>query len=407
MIGNPQANIIAKSGAGVRLGSILVTVFTLMIFSGGYQSVSAHVFGDPPDEHHPWGMQDLNRPHPPVITPGEKIGDPPSDAVILFDGSEESFANWRHVKPENKRKGEWKVEGGILLCTPGAGFLTTVEEFGDCQLHVEWAPPVNKEGTGQKRGNSGVFLMGKVEVQVLDNFENPTYADGTAGAIYGVMPPMVNALKGPDAWQSYDIIFRRPIVKNENVLDPGSITVLVNGVVVQASVLINGGGGYRKRTGPEDSVKFPDRGPLMLQDHGNPVRYRNIWYRPLRPRPVDGGTDGRLDPEVALGKRAEIAQDLREKAKSLTGYKKAFMLMDSQLYQVDPASWQEAEQLAEIFARKSLELSDEQIRQRKGDIIRMYRMIRHLRKFGRISDGQETEALFKKIIDLQGWKVRP
>ncbi len=372
------------------------------------QSLAAngHVFGDPPDEHHPWGMQDLNRPHPPVVTPGDKPGSAPSDAVVLFDGSEESFKNWRHLQPKDKRRGDWEVVDGILQCTPGAGYLATVEEFGDCQLHVEWAPPVEKQGQGQGRGNSGVFLMGQVEVQVLDNFENPTYADGTAGAVYGVMPPAVNALKGPDAWQSYDIIFRRPIVKDGKVLDVGSITVLVNGVVVQDSTPLNGGGGYRQRKHPEDSLKFPDKGPLSLQDHGNPVRYRNIWYRKLPLRPVEGGFDGRLSQEKSMEKRKETAQRLRHEAAELSGYDRAFRLMDSLLYEVDSGAWKEAEQLALAYVKECTALSDDELKQRKGDVFMLSKMVMHLEKFDRISEGSTIAKELNQLTRDQGWEVK-
>jgi len=381
---------------------LIASVLTTNVYS-----YSGHVFGDPPDENYPWGMQDLNRPQPPVITPGEKVGAPPSDAVVLFDGTEDSLKNWRHTKPADKRKGEWKVVDGILLCTPGAGNIATAEEFGDCQLHVEWASPVEKRGSGQRRGNSGVLLMGKVEVQILDNYENLTYADGMAGAVYGIMPPMVNALKGPDAWQSYDIIFRSPIVKDGKVLDVGSITVLVNGVVVQDSVPLNGGGGYRKRKHPENSVNFPDKGPLGLQDHGNPVRYRNIWYRPLRPRPADGGFDGRLAPESALFKRTETAQKLRKEAETLIGRERAFKLMDSLLYEKDNAVWMEAEKLALDYTKECSGLSKAEVGKRKEDIIELYRMVLHLRKFKQISGSVAVADGLKQLTDEQGWKVKP
>jgi hypothetical protein len=157
------------------------------------------------------------------------------------------LANWEHQWPKKRRKGDWQVKEGALLCVPGSGYLMTKEEFGDCQLHIEWAAPTPVQGEGQGRGNSGIFLMGMIEVQVLDNYQNPTYADGTAGAVYGLMPPAVNALRPAGEWQSYDIIFRRPIVRDGKVLDPGALTVLCNGVVIQDSTEIEGGGGWRKR----------------------------------------------------------------------------------------------------------------------------------------------------------------
>jgi len=389
----------------IKLSLILGSILILLAGVDAY-SATGHVFGDPPDEYHPWGIHDLNRPHPPVVKPAAKPGDPPSDAIILFDGSQESLANWKHTKAEDKRKGEWKVEDGILLCTPGAGNIVTFEEFGDCQLHLEWAPPKEQRGNGQGRGNSGVFLMGHIEVQILDNYLNPTYADGTAGAVYGVMPPAVNALKGPNAWQSYDIIFRRPIIKDGKVLDVGSMTVLVNGVVVQDSVPLIGGTGFRKRKQVEDSLKLPNQGPLRLQDHGNPVRFRNIWLRPLRPRPLDGGLDGRLAPEVVLTKRAETAQVLRQGAETLSGIARAIKLMDSLLYATDEKVWREAEKLALDYVQECLELSKNEIHTRKGEIIELTKLLLHLRKFDRVTQESALDEQLSKLNASQGWKIK-
>ena len=221
-----------------------------------------------------------------VVVFAQSIGDAPSDAVVLFDGTADSLANnWRHARPKAKRKGDWIVEDGSMLRMRGAGHIETVAQFGDCQLHIEWSHTKQSSKEGQKRGNSGVFFPGGIEIQVLDNYNNPTYPDGFAGAVYGVMPPAANALRAPGQWQSYDIIYRRPIVRDGVVIDQDSMTVLVNGVVVQDSTPLDGGGGHKERKALNHA--YPDAGPLLLQDHGNPVRFRNIWCRPLQPRPTE------------------------------------------------------------------------------------------------------------------------
>src|SRR5258706_8893658 len=189
-------------------------------------------YGDPPDEHHPWAIHDGNRPQPKVVTPGtfsspEQPGQPPSDAVVLFDGSD--LSHWEANEGEGKPT-KWIIKDGAMECVPGSGYVRTKDKFGDCQLHVEWAAPSNVKGDSQGRGNSGVFLMGRVEVQVLDNYNNPTYADGFAASIYGVNPPQANALRKPGEFQIYDIVFRRPIYKDGKEVEPGYVTVFDNGV---------------------------------------------------------------------------------------------------------------------------------------------------------------------------------
>ncbi|MGB0414565.1 MAG: 3-keto-disaccharide hydrolase [Coraliomargarita sp.] len=355
--------------------------------------------GDPPDDRHPWAVHDGNRPQPPVVAPGKNFGDAPSDAVVLFDGSAESFANWQHEKPEDARKGSWRLKDGALECVAGAGYLVTKEEFGDCQLHIEWAAPAEVKGQGQGRGNSGVFFLnGMVEVQVLDNYQNPSYADGMAGSVYGVMPPAANALRAPGEWQSYDIIFRRPIVRDGKVLDPGSLTVLCNGVVVQDSTPINGGGGHKARK-PLDRV-FPEQGKLKLQDHGNPVRFRNIWYRSLRPRALDGGTDGRISPAASLAKRAEIAKDIREDASSLKGIHKALRLYESLVYAPNKAALQEADQLTKAY------LENGKLNGQKGMYLKLRTAFRYMQKFKILPQDHFALPKVQAVVADQGWSKK-
>ena len=158
------------------------------------------------------------------------------------------------------------------------GDIRTKQAFGDCQLHIEWATPEEVVGESQGRGNSGVFLMSTYEVQVLDSYENKSYADGQAGAVYGQKPPLVNASRGPGEWQTYDIVFRRPKFKDGQVIKPATITVLQNGVLIQDHWVIEGETLFQQRARYTDHA---DKLPIKLQDHGNPVRYRNIWIREL------------------------------------------------------------------------------------------------------------------------------
>jgi hypothetical protein len=223
------------------------------------------------------------QPLPPVVTPGEPAGffAPPSDAVVLFDGSEKALTkNW--IGTNGKPSG-WKVVDGALESVSGAGYIQTAGKFGSCQLHVEWAAPVKVEGSGQGRGNSGVFLMNTYEVQVLDSFENVTYADGQAGALYGRSKPLVNASRKPGEWQSYDIVFHRPLFdENGKVTRRATFSVLHNGVLIQDHVVLSGGTGWMGPHAASEYKAHPDKLPIALQDHGNPVRFRNIWLRELK-----------------------------------------------------------------------------------------------------------------------------
>lgn len=221
------------------------------------------------------------QPLPPVVTPGKTAADAPSDAIVLFDGTAESFQkNWTNTKGGASK---WKVVNGAMESVRGAGYVQSKEKFGSCQLHIEWASPSTVKGKGQGRGNSGVFLMGNYEIQVLDSFENQTYADGQAGALYGRKKPLVNASRKPGEWQTYDIIFHRPLFDQEGkVTRRATFTVLHNGVLIQDHTILSGGTGWN---GPHAATEYkahPDRLPLKMQDHGNPVRFRNIWVRPLK-----------------------------------------------------------------------------------------------------------------------------
>jgi hypothetical protein len=232
-----------------------------------------------PDPH--WIDHDRNRPQPPLVTPAtastqEQPGKAPSDAIVLFDGKD--LSQWVSLNDGSPTK--WITRDGYMECVKGSGYIRTLQNFGDCQLHVEWAAPVPGRGEGQGRGNSGVFFgLDRYELQVLDSFENKTYADGAAGAIYGQYPPLVNVCLPPGQWQTYDIVYTAPRFDAEGkLLSPARETAFQNGVLIQNNVQLTGPTSWLERA-PYQA--HPEKLPISLQDHGNPVRFRNIWVREL------------------------------------------------------------------------------------------------------------------------------
>ncbi len=221
-----------------------------------------------------WGVHDAERPEPYIIDPPKESCSlsAPSDATVLFDGTDLSM--WQSG---SGGEAEWKVEDGYMEVN-GTGSIMTKESFGSCQLHIEFATPTPAEGKGQGRGNSGVMLMGKYEIQVLDSFENRTYSDGQTGAIYGQYPPLVNASRKPGEWQTYDIIFEAPEFDGDEVKTPAYVTVIHNGIVLHHRTEIVGAVAHKD---PAQYVPHAEKLPLMLQDHNNPNRFRNVWIRPL------------------------------------------------------------------------------------------------------------------------------
>ncbi|MXY68294.1 MAG: DUF1080 domain-containing protein [Acidobacteriia bacterium] len=228
-----------------------------------------------------WRVHDDARPRPRLVEPGtastqSKPGLPPSDAIVLFDG--ENLSNWLERKRGETSAPTWKVENGYMEVVPGTGSHITKQKFGDVQLHIEWAAPAEPRGNSQQRGNSGILIMGLYEIQVLDSYDNISYADGQAGAIYGQYPPMVNASRKPGEWQAYDIIFEAPRFAGDKLEKPAFVTVFHNGVLLHHRKQMMGP--MRHRTTSEYVPHEAELG-VLLQAHGNPVRYRNIWARRL------------------------------------------------------------------------------------------------------------------------------
>ena len=239
----------------------LITLLSVKIFAQVREG------GDPK-------LSEVWQPEPRVITPGKTSLDAPSDAIILFNGKD--LSQWQDAKGGDAK---WKLKDGYVQVAPGTGIIQTRQKFGDCQLHIEWKTPDTVKGDGQGRGNSGIFLMGLYELQVLDNYHNRTYSNGQAGSIYKQSMPLVNVCRPPGEWQTYDIIFTAPRFNPDSTLKSAArITVFQNGVLVQNNFSIWGGTEY---IGIPVYKMTLDKLPLTLQDHGNPVGYRNIWIREL------------------------------------------------------------------------------------------------------------------------------
>ena len=293
----------------LRTGGLALGV--LLLAMGGV--AFAEPSGDRPDMRHAWSVHDVNRPDPVKVTADE--GKPPSDAIVLFDGTAESVAkNWCDKKGEPTK---WRMEDGKFVCVPSSGPACTREKFADCQLHIEWMTPT---GDDPGYGNSGVLLHdGAYEIQILDSYaikpsQSPwkpaNYADGQAGAVYGQNPCLVNPARKPGVWQSYDIVFHPPVWEGERLVDPGSFTVFFNGVLVQDHWPLEGTTTWCRRTKKWTRQK---EGRLCLQDHGNPVPFRNIWIRriPSRFANTTNGGPGVKAADVAALRHKLAAQSLK------------------------------------------------------------------------------------------------
>lgn len=264
-------------GGSSKLMKPMNWTMTAALLAAGGAAVAAEV-GEKPDHPQlpgvPYVVHDGTRPQPRKVgSAGAVCVKAPSDAVVLFDGTNTDAWN-----------GDWKVEDGVLIAQPGN--LETKESFGPVQLHIEWKIPAGREVKGQKGGNSGVFLMGLYEVQVQESHTNQTYPDGQAGSVYGQYPPLVNPSTPQGEWQSYDIVFEPPVYEDGRVAQPARVTVLQNGVVVQA---------HQELLGPTEHKKLakypeqhPTTGPIRLQWHSDPIEFRNIWVRPLGERDLEG-----------------------------------------------------------------------------------------------------------------------
>jgi hypothetical protein len=255
----------------IRFQNFALLLLATMAYAQPQQRTAPTGYSDTPylpDQK--WRVHDIDRPRPPMVTPGAPT-QPPSDAIVLFDGK--NLDHWTSKPPG------WIVRDGYTEMVTGVGDLVSKEKFGDCQIHVEWAAPEVIDGTSQWRGNSGIMLMGRYEIQVLDSWDNPTYADGQAAAMYGQYPPLVNASRKPGEWQSYDIVFEAPRFEGGKLTKPGYVTLFHNGVLVHHHQAIIGGTEHKKVP-----VYKPHEaeGPIAIQNHDTHTRFRNIWVRRLK-----------------------------------------------------------------------------------------------------------------------------
>ena len=396
----------------MKLDSALFVIgATLSLATAAFAEVSTgHPFyGDPPDACHPWCVHDQNRPQPKLVAPLpvselEAKAKAPAGAIILFDGTEASLSKWSSDKNLNEPT-KWIVRGGNMECVPKSGYVRTKEEFADCQLHVEWAAPTPPEGDSQGRGNSGIFLMGQVEIQVLDNYKNPTYADGFACSMYCVSPPLANALRPPGEFQYIDITFHKPIYKDDKCVDPGWVTVYCNGVLVQDRQQIEGPTGHMRRPKP---CAFPDKGPLKLQDHGNPVRFRNIWYCPL-PAAPGKGVHGPLSAKATAAKRKEIAAMIRKDAakKGDNAVEQMLRFAESLVYEKDGATCQKVEKMAGEYVAGVRQLPADKIGSKKDEVAQVGKAFKYLAKWEIVPESFGPKVEVEKLIKEQGWDKKP
>jgi hypothetical protein len=366
----------------------------------------AGLYGDTPDAKHAWAVHDLNRPAPAKIT--AEPGKPPSDAVVLFDGT--SLDNWTSTKPGEPTK--WKLVDGALESVKGAGYIQTKQAFGDCQLHLEWASPSKVEGMGQGRGNSGVFLMGSYEIQVLDSYEtevkpdgtnlNPNYADGQASAVYAENPPLVNACRKAGEWQTYDIIFHQPVWDGDKLKYPGSVTVLHNGVLTQDHWEMEGMTTHCKR---RPLAPHANKLPLSLQDHGNPVRFRNIWIREIPSRYANTTHGGPAANEAdVMALRQKTAAKLFEAANPGDANKVAALQRMLEVISYDKAEpyMKIVGELTDAYLKELAGLDKAKIEQRKGDIIGLKKSCEVLTRNKVVPEDFKLKAEIVRIIEANG-----
>ena len=384
-------------------------------------AVFAAIYGDLPDAKHAWAVHDWNRPKPAKVEPGAyaKTG-VPSDAVVLFDGTKASFdAHWCD---KNGEPSKWKLGSeGDFYCEPGwvnGGAIRTRDEFGDCQLHIEYRhePDVTDLGKGpQMRGNSGVFLMRNYEVQVLESYYTSreldgkpgfvdNYTDGQAGAVYAENPPMVNPARKPGEWQTYDIVFHQPVWKGGNLVHPGSVTVFFNGVLVQDHWEMEGLTTHKSR---RPLAPHASKAPLELQDHGCIVHYRNIWYRPL-PSRWDNLTHSEMSADVdevkALRRKtaaalfAKIPKPIEPTIANMQAVGEVIGYSREGAYE---AAWKD---IAKAMHAKLDAATDEELAAKKSELLKLRSSLDTLIKAGVVPQSCGTRKRISAIALRLGWE---
>ena len=377
-------------------------------------TTSAAIYGDTPDSRHAWSVHDMNRPNPAKIS--AEAGRPPSDAVVLFDGTSESFEkNWCD-KDGNAPK--WKLGSeGDFYCEPGykCGLIQTRRPFGDCQLHLEFRHAadlglVPKKGP-QMHGNSGVFLMSSYEVQVLESFgtdpvdmKNTNYADGQAGAVYAENPPSVNPARRPGEWQTYDIIFHQPVWEGLKMLHPGSVTVLFNGVVVQDHWEMEGLTTHKIR---RPLAPHAEKLPLFFQDHGCEVHYRNVWIREIPSRYANKTHGGPgVDENAVMALRRKTAAALFAKidkpvAPTIANMEALGEVIGYAREGEYEKTWQ---QTAEAFHKVLDGMSDSELNAQKKDLLALRNKLNTLIRNGVVSQDCGTRRRINAAALRLGWE---
>lgn len=404
------------SANGFGIIAHMKNIIFLSALAAAYVPVSAAIYGDLPDAKHAWSVHDKVRPNPAKVS--AEPGKAPSDAVVLFDGTKESFEkNWcdKDGKPS-----KWKLgTEGDFYCVPGwknGGVVKTRESFGDCQLHIEFRHDADigivpgKSGA-QMHGNSGVFLMSNYEIQVLESYgtnpadmKNPNYADGQSGAVYAENPPMVNPARKPGEWQTYDIIFHQPIWEGRKMIHPGSVTVLFNGVVVQDHWEMEGLTTHRNR---RPLAPHATKLPFFLQDHGCTVHFRNIWIReiPSRYANLTHGGPG-ADENAVMALRRETAAKLF--AKIETPVKPTVENMEALGEVIGYAregkydkAWRET---AEAFHGVLDKMSDQELNAMKGALLHLRDSLDTLIRNGVVTQKCGTRRRINAIALRLGWE---
>ena len=377
-------------------------------------TVLAGVYGDVPDAKHAWAVHDWNRPNPTKVEPAPYVkAGAPADAIVLFDGTKESFEkNWCDSKGEVS---QWKLgTDGDFYCVPGwknGGSILTRGRFGDCQLHVEWRHDADITGKNQMRGNSGVFIMSNYEIQVLDSYgtnpadmQNPNYADGQAGAVYAENPPTVNPSRKPGEWQTYDIVFHQPVWEGNNLVHPGSVTVFFNGVLVQDHWEMEGLTTHAKRRPLAPHAK---KLPISFQDHGCVVHFRNIWIREI-PSRWDNRTHSNMsaDADAVKALRRRTAAALYAKiAKPLAPTVENMMAMAEVISYAKEGEYAETwQKLAEEFHGVLDKMTDEELAAKKGQLITLRNQLDTLIRGGVVKQSCGTRIRINAISLRLKWE---
>ena len=374
-------------------------------------SLFAGLYGDTPDAKHAWAVHDMNRPNPVKVEPGREVGQPPSDAIVLFDGTRESFEkNWCDSKGGPTK---WKFVNGTLESVRAAGNICSRQTFGDVQLHVEWQAPVKVEGMGQGRGNSGVFVLGgHYEVQVLDSYEtnpadmkNPNYADGQAGSVYGQNPPLVNPTRRPGEWQTYDIVFHQPIFDGNRLVHPGSLTVFLNGVLVQDHWELEGHTWHCRRAAQEKPPAT--KGSIQFQDHGNPVHFRNVWVRELPSRYANTthGTSLAKEADVTALRRETAAKLFAKIDQTKCGADQVNQILEVIAYSKDEPFLGACKKICAGYLAKLNAMDDKALDANKGAILSVKRSADVLKR-NKVVENCPLCAKILSIVEQKGWNKK-